>query len=209
MILEPKIELPEPTHPSELKDLKPFRKEYPWLDPKKLPPEAIKRFICLLGHRIRPVARIELHVTEFHTFTNASDPANGICVIEPPNVTINPIAPGNPYGRGRITQLTGDEFRLRISRGSARGNPRVPLLLEFAITSGITGRQYAPVGIFISHAGLEKSFSVVSVQGNIIRVLNHYVEAPKSWKFMIGIRDTATEEIGMIDPGMEDTDEPF
>jgi hypothetical protein len=213
MITKPNIDQPEPIGPPELEELKPFLKPYPWLDPDKLSAGVIKRFLCMVGHKVRPVARIELRVTEFHTFANASDPAHGICVIDPPNVTVNPIAPGNPNPtnppRGRVTQIAGDEFTLRISRGSAGGNPRVPLILEFVITSGVQGRQYAPVGIFIADSGLEKSFSVASVQGNVIRVLNHYVEAPKFWQFMIGIRDTTSNQMGMIDPGMEDNDEPF
>ena len=145
-------------------------------------------------------AEIDVTVKAFHGVNNRFD-GEKLCEVESISIT-------NDAG-GRVSQLDGDPT-LRIKRGSAAGTPAKKIKLIFTILPANT---YIVAGVcfngdgFNGRGALKNNFEIGDGNENKLTIIDKYSRGLMYWDVLIAVHEKLTGLIGLIDPGVENTEE--
>ena len=146
-------------------------------------------------------AKITLTVTQFNAIKDLSN-ANRFCIIDDPYIA---------NGAGRVYTISGDRRTLRVTNGkTTRTGKAKAVNLEFTIEPANT---YVIAGLLIDQAGFDEkgggknNFKLSKVDGSVVTVTDNYVDGKTYLEVLIGIQDITSGRIGIIDPGVENSED--
>lgn len=150
-----------------------------------------------------PDAKITLTVTAFNGLKDFSN-TNRFCVIDDPVITDD--------AGGRVYTIAGDRRTLRVKNGKTDpAGPAKPIDLVFTI---LPAGDYLGAGVLIDGDGLNdngtsgnNNFTLTRVDGNKILVKNAYKKGKAYFELFLGIQQVSTGRLGLIDPGVENSEE--
>jgi hypothetical protein len=145
-------------------------------------------------------AEIDVTVKAFHGVNNRHD-GEKLCEVQ--SIVIKDDA------GGRVFQLAGDPT-LRIRRGAAAGSAAKKIKLIFTILPANT---YIVAGVcfssdgFNGHGNMKNNFEIVDGNDHKLTIIDKYSRGLTFWDVLIAVQEKLTGLIGIIDPGVENTEQ--